>query len=299
MKIFLIGASGSIGWPLFNFLKKKNFKVIGTYNNNFKKKLLKFKISNSLSKLSNNINHEDVFVLLAAETNVSWVRKNPKKSFKINSYQTIKLIKKISKFGSKIIYFSSAEIFDGKKGYYKESSLGNPINVYGKTKNEVEKFLLKSKSINYKIVRTGRNVNMSLKYSCMIQDTYNTLLNAKAKMAVDNLFTITHANDLIKGILKLLKYKGREKIYHICSNTVISRTNLAEMIIKNSIYGNLMRYKTVKFENILYKEPRAAKNNLSSKLTIKKLKIIFKKPEIIVREKVKLLDKLNEKYITK
>ena len=29
---FLIGASGSIGWPLFKFLKKK-YKVVGTYNN--------------------------------------------------------------------------------------------------------------------------------------------------------------------------------------------------------------------------------------------------------------------------
>lgn len=281
------------------FFKKKKIKVIGTYNKNYRKKLHKFKISSSLSKLSNNISPDDVFLLLAAETNVNWVRKNPKKSFKINSYQTIKLIKKISKFGSKIIYFSSAEIFDGKRGYYKESNFGNPVNIYGKTKNEVENFLLKSKKINYKIVRTGRNVNMSLKYPCMIQDTYNTLLKPKAKMATDNLFTITYVNDFSKGIFKLIKYKGPEKIYHICSNEVISRTNFADMIIKNSIYGNLMKYKAVKFKNIAYKEQRAAKNNLCSKSTIKKLKINFKKPETIVKLKVKLLDKLNEEYTAK
>ena len=146
MKIFLIGASGSIGWPLFNFLRKKNFKVIGTYNKNFKKKLLKFKISNSLSKLSNNINHEDVFVLLAAETNVSWVRKNPKKSFKINSYQTIKLIK-FQNLDQKLSTFPQQKFLMEKKDIIKNLVWETLSMFMGKQKMKSKNFYLKANQL--------------------------------------------------------------------------------------------------------------------------------------------------------
>ena len=96
---------------------------------------------------------------MAAETNVSWVYENPKKSLNINYISTIKFIKRLIKCNVRIIYFSSAEVFNGKKGYYNESSKPDPVNTYGKTKYKVENFLKKTKYKNYQIIRTGKNDN--------------------------------------------------------------------------------------------------------------------------------------------
>ena len=291
MKIFLIGASGSIGWPLFKFLKKK-FKVIGTYNNRPKTGLKKFSLGNKKYEkhLITHISEDDIVILMLAETNVAWVHNNPKKSFNVNYNLTSKLIKKLIKKNTRIIYFSSAEVFNGKKGYYKESSKPIPVNTYGKTKYQVEKFLKETNYQNYQIIRTGRNVNMSDDYRCMIKDTYQRLLSTNAKMAKDNLFTITHMQDFNRGILKLIKSKSKQKIFHICSDEVLSRVKFANLIKKNSKKKNKMKFRIVKFRDVGYKEPRACRNNLTCFLTKKILKIKFTKADKIIKEKVSILD---------
>tara|TARA_B110000261_G_scaffold164136_1_gene212423 strand:- start:489 stop:1382 length:894 start_codon:yes stop_codon:yes gene_type:complete len=292
MKIFLIGASGSIGWPLFQFLKKKK-KLIGTYHKNYKPGLIKFSLGSNKSEnnLINKISEKDLIIFMAAETNVSWVYENPKKSLNINYISTIKFIKRLIKCNVRIIYFSSAEVFNGKKGYYNESSKPDPVNTYGKTKYKVENFLKKTKYKNYQIIRTGKNVNMLDEYKCMITDTYQKLLTDDAKMAEDNLFTITHVNNFNTAMLKLINLKSNNKIFHLCSDDVLSRVKFANLIRKSSKYKNKMQYRIVKFKDIDYKEPRACKNNLTCNKTKKILKVKFKKAISIIKEKVKILDK--------
>lgn len=291
MKICLIGASGSIGWPLYNLLKKK-IKIIGTFNNNKKKNLIKFSLGrkNSEINLLNKLDEKDVVIFLAAKTNVSWVYKNPHKAYEINCKYTINFLKKLINKRIRIIYLSSAEVFNGKKGFYKESSLPNPVNVYGKSKFKIEKFLKKIKYNNYQIIRTGRTINMSNDYRCMIEDTYKRILNEDAKMAKDNLFTITDVRDFNVGILKLIYLKSNRKYFHICSDQVLTRVKFANIIKNNSRFKKKMNFSIVKFKDISYSEPRAGKNNLSCKITKKILKLKFKKADKLIQEKVKLLD---------
>ena len=58
-----------------------------------------------------------------------------------------------------------------KKGFYKESSKPIPVNTYA-NKEVFSREILKTNYKNYQIIRTGRNVNMSDDYRCMIKDTY-------------------------------------------------------------------------------------------------------------------------------
>ena len=51
MKTYIIGSSGVIGYNLFQYLKKKNIDVVGTYFNNKKPNLVKFNIlKNKITK---------------------------------------------------------------------------------------------------------------------------------------------------------------------------------------------------------------------------------------------------------
>ena len=52
----------------------------------------------------------------------------------------------------KIVFISTAEVFDGYKGNYHEKSLPNPLCYYGVTKYKVEKFL-KDLKIVYTILK--------------------------------------------------------------------------------------------------------------------------------------------------
>ena len=212
---------------------------------------------------------------------------------------TKKFINSLIKKKARIIYVSSAEVFNGKRGFYKEKSKPNPVNVYGKTKYLVEKHLIRSGYDRYHIVRTGANINMSNEYRCMIEDTYLTLLKEDPRMASDNLFTITDVNDFNRSIEKLIRKNTTKKIFHLCSGEVLSRTKFANYIIKFSKLKRFMKYKIVKFKDIGYNEPRACKNNLDSQLSKKILDLSFRKAKLIIREKVKILDNIYEKRYSK
>lgn len=300
MKVFIIGASGSIGWPLFNYLSN-TFSVFGTYNKTKKKKLIQFSLQSKKNQkqLTKMMFPNDVVIILSAETNVKWVHENPNKSYKVNTALTNDFIKILIKKNIRIIYLSSAEVFNGKKGFYKENAKPLPVNTYGKTKYFVEKFLKKTRYDKYHIIRTGRNVNMSNDYRCMIKDTYLTLLKKDPKMAFDNLFTITHMDDFNIAIKKLISSKIKDKILHISSSEVLSRIQFADLIIKFSKLKKRMKYRSVKFKDIGYSEPRACKNNIDNRLTKKLLKLNFRKSSIIIKEKVKLLDKIYAKHYSK
>ena len=52
-----------------------------------------------------------------------------------------------------------------------------------------------------------------------------------------------------------------------------------------------MKYKPCRFKEINYNEKRARKNNLNSSFTSKLLNIKYTKPEKIIKEKIKLIEK--------
>lgn len=294
MKVYLIGASGAIGYSLFKFFRKNKINVTGTYFKNYKKGLVNFNLNkHSIFERFKNIKPDDIFILLAAKTDNKWILRNNELANKINVEKTIKLINDIKKTNSRIIYFSSAEVFDGLKGFYKESEVGNPVSRYGKTKNKIEKFLKNGTYSKYFILRTGANITMDLKYKCMIHQTYKTLMLRKPKMAIDNFFTITHEQDFNNGILKLINLRNNLKnnIFHISSNHNLNRVKFANLIKKYSNRLKNTKFDIVMFKDIKYGETRAAKNNLNSTNTRRILKIKFKNPENIIKQKLKLIEK--------
>ena len=143
MKTIIIGASGVIGYELFLELKKKNKNVVGTYNYNKKKRLIKFDIKkdNIIKKIK--IAKSDKVVLLTAISNPTWVYANSKFSKSINVTATKKIIDHLKFIGCKVYFMSSIEVFDGKKGNYDENSVPRPLNLYGKQKFYIENYIKK------------------------------------------------------------------------------------------------------------------------------------------------------------
>ena len=287
-RVIIIGGSGLIGKSLHNTIKKKNIEVVSTYNGNKQDEMKKFNLcEDNINNVLKDIDNNDIVVILSAYTNPSWIFKNKDEAFQLNVKYTKKLIDDLIPSKCKICFMSSVEVFDGSKSRITENSKPQPLNYYGKTKYEVEKYL-KDHSSNYQIIRTGWNVGIDKKSRCVVSMTYETLMESNAQMAEDNTFTITHVDDLV-NVLSNYIFKDH-KIIHICSPEIITRIKLADTIINNSVNGKKMNYKKTIFSKIPYSEKRSKSNNLDSEILTSLDKKKFRKAEMTIIEKIKFID---------
>ncbi|XP_028769173.1 methionine adenosyltransferase 2 subunit beta-like isoform X1 [Neltuma alba] len=67
------------------------------------------------------------------------------------------LVKWLQRFNEKstlLIHLSTDQVYEGEKSFYKEDDVAVPVNVYGKTKVEAEKFIIEQCS-NFAILRSS------------------------------------------------------------------------------------------------------------------------------------------------
>ena len=292
MRIIIIGSSGLIGKTFYKYLKKKKYNVIGTYNKNQNiRGLIKFDLTkDDITKKIHNLNQNDIIFIFSAYSNPGWISENKKKAELLNVISTIKLIDKIKEKKCKIIFMSSVEVFNGKKYRYFEHDIPKPLNFYGKLKLKVERHIRKNVK-NFLILRTSWNSDIDVGHRCVIELTYETIKNKNAKMASDNIFSITYVYDLCRIIEKYINLN--KKIIHIANPEIISRYQLAIKIKELSKNKSDMKFKKCKFKEIKYKEPRGLINVLCSKILSSKDLGTFKKIDEIILKKVKKLDRIN------
>ena len=93
----------------------------------------------------------DIFLHLAAYTNVPKAETEKDLVYKINRDGTKNVFEAVAKKDKNFIYISTDFVFDGKNPPYSEGSKPNPISVYAASKYEGEK-IIKDKGM---IVRIG------------------------------------------------------------------------------------------------------------------------------------------------
>jgi dTDP-4-dehydrorhamnose reductase len=231
MKYIVIGSSGKIGKY---FLKKKN--AIFTYN---KKKLTNGIKFNLLKDNFEKIIQKNSFsraVILSAYSDPDFCKKYLKKSKLVNVIKTKQLIKTLIKSNIYFIFFSTEFVFDGKRGNYKEDAIAKPINVYGKQKLEIEKYIQK-KTQNYCIFRIAKTYGDKPWDSSLINDFLAKSKNKIiAHVASDQVFSPIYVKDLVK-ITEFFMKKKIKGIYNVGGNKAISRYKLYKkfnFLLKNN-----------------------------------------------------------------
>ena len=148
--VLLIGSSGQIGSNIKNNLKKISKKTYCPLRKDFNLENLK-----SIDKFLNKIKPKLV-INAAAYTKVDDAEKNKKICYKINALAPKKIAQWCYKNNAFLVYYSTDYIFSGKNNNnsWKENDKPKPINFYGKSKLEGEKFITFSKC-NYLILRVS------------------------------------------------------------------------------------------------------------------------------------------------
>tara|TARA_R110001632_G_scaffold132368_3_gene246822 strand:- start:3329 stop:4129 length:801 start_codon:yes stop_codon:yes gene_type:complete len=175
----------------------------------------------------------------AAYTKVDEAEKSSEMAFKVNAEGVKNLALACKLKNVTFIHISTDYVFDGEKGSpYSVDDNPNPINVYGKSKWEGEKYIQEILD-KYFIVRTSW-----LYHKIYGNNFYKTILKKAKKGEVlritdEQIGSPTNAANLAKFLLKHILTENQEYgIYHFTDGQVMSWYGFAQNILKENDLNN-------------------------------------------------------------
>ncbi len=235
-KVAIIGASSFIGFELFNFLETY-YEVIGTYYKHQKDtRMIKVDITNHDDIQTFLLKNKPHFLIwLSANKNVKECENDYESAYRLNT-KSVKYVIDIllkNRLETKLIYFSSDYVFEGKRGNYKdkETDTLKPNTIYGQTKYNSEQ-LLNNSAIDYKIIRPCAVMG---KNGVFFSWLTNALKKEKEIQAFSNIYFTPTPIGLLSEVIKNLideYYSIEESVLHVVGNKKLSRYEFA-LLIKN------------------------------------------------------------------
>lgn len=269
-KIFITGCGGMLGDAVYKTLKNKA-TILATdidLNSNFlsfadvrdydelRKKVFKFK--------------PHIIFHLGALTDLEYCETHKENAWKTNALGTENVASICKELDIPMVYISTAGIFDGKKEFYTEYDLPNPINTYGTSKYAGEK-IMKELLSKYYIFRAGWMMGGGPKKDKkFVKKIMQQIQEGKKELFVvdDKLGTPTYTFDFVKNMLWVIQ-KDLYGVYNSICEGSCSRYDVAKEILKITNNDNI---KLRKVKSTYFKKEYFAKRPRSEKLIPFKLK---------------------------
>ena len=238
-KVIVTGSNGLLGQSLLNLLlnEKEKYKVFGFSKGINRSGREDFEyisiditdevlLKEEIKKIQPNF-----IINTAAMTNVD-ACENDKLACEVLNVTVVKWLAEISKeLNAHIVHISTDFIFDGEKGFYKETDTPNPLSYYGESKLKSEVVLTNSK-IDFTILRTilvyGKVYDMSR--TNIVLWVKKMLEEKKEVTIVDDQYRApTYVEDLALAC-KISMDKKATGIFNISSNKLLSIYEIAQQI---------------------------------------------------------------------
>jgi len=244
-KIALTGGDGLVGSRIIELLKNDfTFRNIAQSQMDITDK----------QKVNSVINSTDfdIFLHLAAYTNVQGARLNQELAYRINRDGTKNILDAVTSRNKKMIYVSTDFVFDGTAPFYLENSLPNPQGIYAKSKFEGEQIVSKKAMI----VRISYPYRSNFPVKNDFFRTFKLLLEQKKPFSaiVDSSMTPTFIDDIAYG-LKYLFDNYSPEIFHLVGSSSHSPYDAALMIANKFKLDHSSLTKTTHEKYCIGKEP--------------------------------------------
>ena len=184
------------------------------------------------------IRNKNFVIPLAALVGAPLCEKFKKEAIAVN-VESIKLIIKHIKKNQNIIYPTTNSGYGiGEKGFCTESSPLRPISLYGKTKVEAEKIIMKHKNaISFRLA-TVFGYSYRMRTDLLVNNfVYNSIKNRKLKIFEPHFRrNFVHIDDVVRAFLFAIDnfHNMKSNIYNLgLSSANISKIQLAKKIKKN------------------------------------------------------------------
>ena len=250
-KILITGGAGYIGSKLVSKLVDLNYKVTvidvlrfsgKSLNHLFNKKNFKFiKADVRNKKLMKKLIKQNEFIIpLAALVGAPLCEKNKREAISVN-LESIKYLMKVIYKNNKIIYLTTNSGYGvGKENKYcDEETPLNPISLYGKTKVEAEKIIMKYKnSVGFRLA-TVFGYSYRMRTDLLVNNFVFKSLKDKKLTIYEPHFrrNYIHINDVVDGIIYSMVNFNRLKsnVY----NLGLSSANLTKYMLAQKIKRKL------------------------------------------------------------
>jgi dTDP-4-dehydrorhamnose reductase len=161
----------------------------------------------------------DIFLHLAAYTNVDQAEIEREKAFAINVDGTQNIFEVVSDRNKPFIHISTGYVFDGTTPPYTESSIPHPIGYYAETKYLAEQ-IVKDKAMIVRIELPYRAIYPQK--SDFVRSLLTLLKQEKdLTMIKDSLITPTFIDDIAYGLNHLFHHLDKS-IYHLVGKNSLS-----------------------------------------------------------------------------
>jgi len=234
MKILVTGAAGMLAADVVKVLTKEKHEVVSTDIHQRLPYIEKLDIvdSEEVFRKVNSIKPDYIFHF-AAETDVDLCEKNRDHAFKVNAFGTKNVALAAKEYGSRFLYISTGNVFDGSKlAAYVESDEPDPINKYGQSKlqgeEEVEGLLSE-----YFIIRVGWLVGGWELDKKFVYKIVQQLKDGKKELKVvsDKFGSPTFTKDFAANFMSLLNTE-QFGLYHMSNKGTCSRYDIAVKVVE-------------------------------------------------------------------
>ena len=269
-KIYVAGAGGMLGDAIYKVFKNKyTLKCTDIDVNDKWLSYLDFRNYDLYSKDVIKFKPDYLFHV-GAFTDLEYCEKNIKQAYLTNTTAVENAVFISNKLNIPIIYISTAGIFDGKKIFYDDWDLPNPLSHYARSKYAGELFVEKN-SKRYLICRAGWMMGGGPKKDKkFINKILIQILNGKKILHIvdDKFGTPTYTIDFAKNLMLLLE-KEVWGLYNMVCQGSTSRLEVANELLKILKPRNKIKIKKVKSK--FWKKEYFAKRPLSEQLLNTKL----------------------------
>jgi len=231
MKILITGSSGLLGSKLVAAAKVIH-EIIPTHATRpLFPNSVKMDITNG-DEVSRVISEfkPDVVIHAAAETDVDRCELDKKHAWKVNADGTKNIAEACTEIGAKPVYVSTDYVFDGEKGLYDEEDAPKPINHYGLTKLEGEKYIAKVEG--YLIARASVLYGWHPRKKNFATWVLDSLKQKKRIKVVDDHYNSPTLADNLAELLVEAVEKDLIGLYHAAGRERISRFEFALQIAR-------------------------------------------------------------------
>jgi dTDP-4-dehydrorhamnose reductase len=227
-RLLVIGAKGMLGRDLMNILLSSlpDDEIVGWDIEEIDIQKEKDTVS-KIERLQ-----PDIVIHLAAYTDVDGCESNEERAFAVNAEGTKSVALAASSCQAKMLYLSTDYVFDGnKKEPYLESDFPHPLNVYGRSKLQGERYV--QEMVNEALIirtqwlygRHGKNFVTAI------------LQQAREKSVLsivnDQMGSPTYTMDLAKAISVLIQ-SGAQGIFHVANGDFCTWYTFGQAILELS-----------------------------------------------------------------
>ena len=237
MRVLILGSKGQLGSSILE--KLEGHASMGTFLTAFSRDELDVTDVEQLEKQFE-IFQPDTIINCAAWTDVEGAESNYTLARDINYVGVVNIVRAAEKRNARIIQLSTDYVFDGShESPIRESEMQNPINCYGETKAEAEKFLLKEYHENSIVIRTawlygpyGKNFART-----MIRKSL-TLKDGTIGVVTDQIGQPTSTLDLASRILEIANSNIRSGVFHGTNSGSTSWFGFAKLLLDSADIGS-------------------------------------------------------------